>query len=128
MNKKVKVAAVTPYYRESRAQIERCLASVQLQSVKTDHFLVSDGFAQDWLDDMNVRHLRLGVGHADYGNTPRGLGALLAASEQYDAIFFWMQTIGLSQSMLLFASMRQCKGLERLLIATLCLQIEYSEE
>ena len=83
-----KCAAVTPYYQETRTQLERCLASVQLQSIKTDHFLVSDGFAQDWLDQTDVRHLRLGKGHADYGNTPRGLGALLAASEQYDAIFF----------------------------------------
>jgi len=85
---KLKCAAITPYYKETVAQLEKCLESVRSQSIKTDHFLVSDGFPQNWLDDAGVRHIRLGVGHADFGNTPRGLGALLAASEQYDVIFF----------------------------------------
>jgi hypothetical protein len=47
---------------------------------------VSDGFPQDWLDSANVRHIRLGRPHNDAGNTPRGLGALLAVSEGYDGI------------------------------------------
>ena len=47
---------------------------------------MSDGFPQDWLDSANVRHIRLGRPHNDVGNTPRGLGALLAVSEGYDGI------------------------------------------
>jgi glycosyltransferase involved in cell wall biosynthesis len=79
-------AIITPYYKEQRKILERCIESVRRQTVPADHFLVSDGFPQDWLDSANVRHLRLDRSHSDAGNTPRGLGALLAASERYDGI------------------------------------------
>jgi glycosyltransferase involved in cell wall biosynthesis len=79
-------AIVTPYYREERNVLERCIQSVRNQTVPADHFLVSDGCPQDWLDSANVRHIRLGRSHKDAGNTPRGLGALLAVSEGYDGI------------------------------------------
>ena len=79
-------AIITPYYREERNVLERCIQSVRHQTVPADHFLVSDGFPQDWLDTANVRHIRLGRSHNDAGNTPRGLGALLAVSEGYEGI------------------------------------------
>src|SRR6516165_12312027 len=79
-------AIITPYYREERNILERCIQSVRHQTVPADHFLVSDGFPQDWLDTANVRHIRLGRSHNDAGNTPRGLGALLAVSEGYEGI------------------------------------------
>jgi hypothetical protein len=50
--------------------------------------LISDGYPQDWLDSIGVRHLRLGVTHNDVGNMPRGIGALLAISEGYKGIGF----------------------------------------
>jgi len=37
---------------------------------------------------MPVRHLRLDQAHGDYGNTPRAIGAMLAASEGFDAVCF----------------------------------------
>src|SRR5262249_32964012 len=79
-------AIITPYYREEQKVLERCVQSVGQQTIAADHFLVSDGFPQDWLDGANVRHIRLGRPHNDAGNTPRGLGALLAVSEGYDGI------------------------------------------
>lgn len=81
-------AVVTPYYREERATLERCIASVKRQTVAADHILVSDGFPQDWLDEAGVIHIRLGHAHADYGNTPRGLGALLAIADRVSAVCF----------------------------------------
>lgn len=84
----MRVAVITPYYKESRSFIERCLSSVRMQTHAADHFVVSDGHPQDWLDGAGVRHLRLGREHGDYGNTPRTIGALLAVSEGYDAITF----------------------------------------
>jgi glycosyltransferase involved in cell wall biosynthesis len=81
-----KTAVVTPYYQESREVLERCIDSVRHQSSNTDHILIADGHPQDWLDSAGVRHLRLDRAHADYGNTPRGIGALLAAAEGYSAI------------------------------------------
>lgn len=85
---KLKCIAVTPYYRESRDVLERCIGSVRRQSVTCEHLLVADGHPVDWLDRTGVRHLRLDRSHGDYGNTPRGLGAMAAVAEGYDAVFF----------------------------------------
>lgn len=68
--------------------LSRCIRSVQAQSVPCDHFLIADGFPQEELNSSHVRHISLGKSHADYGNTPRGLGAQIAISEGYDAIGF----------------------------------------
>ncbi len=84
----MRVAVITPYHRESPAWIERCVASVRAQTHACTHLLVADGHAQDWIDDAGVRHLRLDRSHADYGNTPRSLGAQLMVAEQFDAIAF----------------------------------------
>lgn len=77
-----KYAIITPYYKEERRLLERCIASVRNQTIGTDHFLVADGFPQDWIDTTGVRHLKLDRSHGDGGNTPRGVGALLAVAEQ----------------------------------------------
>lgn len=79
-------AIITPYYKEERRLLERCIDSVRNQTLRTDHFLVADGFPQDWIDTAGVRHLKLDRNHADNGNTPRGVGALLAIAEGYSAI------------------------------------------
>lgn len=85
----MKVAVITPYYSEPQAWLERCIHSVKNQTHAATHFLVSDGKPQDWVDEVEgVRHIRLGVAHGDYGNTPRAIGGLLAASEGYDAVCF----------------------------------------
>jgi glycosyltransferase involved in cell wall biosynthesis len=81
-------AIVTPYFRETRDKLERCLRSVGRQTVAVDHIVVADGLAQQWIDGEPVRHLRLDMSHNDFGGTPRGLGALLAASEGYRGIGF----------------------------------------
>jgi hypothetical protein len=77
---------ITPYYKEDPATIRRCMGSVRSQTVPAEHLLVADGHPQDWIDREPVRHLRLDRAHADAGNTPRGLGALLAAQEGFTAI------------------------------------------
>lgn len=85
----MRVAVITPYYAEPKAWLDRCIQSVQSQSHAATHFLVSDGLPQEWIDDVvGVRHVRLGVSHRDYGNTPRAIGGLLAASESFDAVCF----------------------------------------
>ena len=57
-------------------------------SFPADHFLVADGFVQSWIDCAGVRHIKLDRAHGDYGNTARGLGALLAVADKYDGIGF----------------------------------------
>lgn len=89
---------VTAYYKEDRALIERCIRSVQAQTVATDHLMIADGHPQAWIDGAGVRHLKLDRPHGDYGNTPRGVGAVLAMAEGYDGFCFcdadnWLETI-----------------------------------
>jgi hypothetical protein len=77
---------ITPYYKEDPALLRRCIDSVRRQTVPTEHLLVADGHPQDWIDSEPVRHLKLDCCHRDYGNTPRGVGALLASAERHPAI------------------------------------------
>jgi Glycosyl transferase family 2 len=77
---------ITPYYKEDPALLRRCMDSVRAQTVPTEHFMVADGHPQDWIDAEPVRHLKLDRSHRDYGNTPRGIAAMLATSEGYPAI------------------------------------------
>jgi hypothetical protein len=79
-------AIITPYHKEDRRLIERAVNSVKAQTVPTDHFLVADGFPQAWVDDSGVRHLKLDREHGYGGNTPRGVGTLVAIGEEYDGI------------------------------------------
>jgi hypothetical protein len=86
MAREKRYAIITPYYREDVDVLRRCTDSVKRQSVKVDHFLIADGHPQAWLDHEPVRHLKLDRPHGDNGDTPRGLGALLAVAEEYDGI------------------------------------------
>ena len=74
---------VTPYHREPRAVLERCIRSVSAQGTAADHLLVADGHPADWIDAAPVRHLRLDREHGDNGNTPRGIGLMLGIAEGY---------------------------------------------
>lgn len=87
-NRNQQFCVITPYYKEDRALLERCLGSVRRQRARADHILVADGFAQGWLDDAGVRHIKLDRAHADFGNFARGAAALMAIAEKYDAIAF----------------------------------------
>lgn len=84
----MRIAYITPYFKEDAEVLDRCIKSVEAQTIKADHFLISDGHPQDWLATRVARHIPLGMSHGDYGNTPRGIGAQLAISEDYDAIGF----------------------------------------
>jgi hypothetical protein len=97
MSATARYAIITPYYKEDRSLLERCIDSVRKQSVPTDHFVVADGFPQDWIDNAGVRHFKLDRGHGDFGNTPRGVGALIAIGEEYSGIGLldvdnWLET------------------------------------
>lgn len=88
VRKERRIAVITAYYKEPRVMLERCLCSVRAQTIEADHIVVADGHPQDWIDKSGVRHIRLDQSHGDYGNTPRGIGSLLAIAEDYDAICF----------------------------------------
>jgi hypothetical protein len=58
------------------------------QTVPVEHLLIADGRPQSWLDTEPVRHIKLDRSHRDFGNTPRGIGGLLAISEGVDGFGF----------------------------------------
>ncbi len=83
----MRVAVVTPYYRESEAVLRQCLQSVAAQTFPVTHILVADGFPEDWVAEAAGRHIALpGQGHGDNGNLGRAIGCALAVAEGFDAI------------------------------------------
>jgi len=84
----MKVAVVTPYYKESKKTLWRCIRSVAEQTYEeVIHVLVADGYPQDWINDTTLHHIALpNVGN--YGDTPRGIGAAYAAGLGVDAVLF----------------------------------------
>jgi len=84
----MRIAIVTAYFKEDRATLERCIASVRSQALPVEHILVADGRPQDWVRDAGVRHVVLDRPHGDFGDTPRMIGLVLAMREAFDAIQF----------------------------------------
>jgi len=73
---------ITPYYKESRELLERCIDSVSQQNGDVSHILVADGFPQKWLENIrSIRHITLDKPTANWGNTPRLIGCNLAMAE-----------------------------------------------
>lgn len=82
----MRVAVVTPYFKEPLEKLKRCHDSVANQTVKTDHYLVADGFPKPEVNAWNAVHIPLPVNHNDYGDTPRLIGTASAVTKGYDAI------------------------------------------
>ena len=84
----MKVAVVTPYYKEAPDILRQCHESVGAQTHECTHIMLADGYPNPEVDDWPVEHFIFGASHADNGNTPRMVGALSAARRDYDAIAF----------------------------------------
>lgn len=82
------IAVIIPYYMEPPEWIRRAIDSVLSQGVGATPFLMAEGPVQDWIDHLPVRHIKLGKAHADYGDTPRAVGSLLALREGATAIAY----------------------------------------
>ena len=91
MPEKLRVAVVTPYYKEPAAVLQRCLQSVREQThAQWLHYWVADGFAQPEVlaGEPRVRHIVLPNAHANFGCTPRGIGAQCALADGMDLVCF----------------------------------------
>lgn len=85
----MKVAVVTPYYKEDPAVLRQCRDSVRAQSLACHHILVADGHPQSWIEnDPRTEHVMLPHSNGDNGNTPRGIGSILAESWGFDAVAY----------------------------------------
>lgn len=84
----MKVAVVTPYFDVPIEWLEKCHASVKAQTYSAEHFLVADGNPLKQALDFDAQHITLPVTHNDYGDTPRSIASLSAASQGFDAIAY----------------------------------------
>ena len=87
----LRVAVVTPYHGEPAAVLRRCMHSVRAQDhPHVVHYMVADGLPQPALlaEWPQVRHIPLPHGNANFGCTPRGIGALCALADGADVVCF----------------------------------------
>ncbi len=84
----MKVAVVTPYYKESIDYLRLCHESVVNQTVDCTHIMVADGHPNLEVERWAVRHIALPYSHGDFGDTAKAIGAVEAIGSGYDAIAF----------------------------------------
>lgn len=85
----MKVAVITPYFKEDDDVLSRCRESVSNQTYHSvTHYFVSDGFPNPLIDTWDdCIHLKV-PNHNDFGDTPRIIGAMSANTAGYDFIMF----------------------------------------
>ena len=84
----LKVAVITPYFKTPLEWLYKCHLSIQAQTYPCVHFIVADGQPYDEVDSWDAQHIKLPVNISDYGDTPRGVGSIIAMSQGYDAIAY----------------------------------------
>ena len=81
----MRVAVITPYYKESLDVLLRCRSSVFAQTYPdVRHYMLADGHPRDELRDL-MFHVEL-PRCDDYGDTPRLIGCAIADAQGADAI------------------------------------------
>lgn len=83
----MKIAVITPVYKEEKKIIERCNISVLKQNIKCDHIIVQDGDYQFNLKNLKAEIFRSSISN-DNGNTPRSIGTDYAIQNEYDYIAY----------------------------------------
>lgn len=84
----LRVAVVTPCYKEPDEWLARCIDSVAAQTYPCTQILVGDGVQRQVANSDRLLHLSLPRGVADFGDTPRAVGGLYAAGLGFDAITY----------------------------------------
>lgn len=84
----MKIAVVTPYYREDVARLVHCHRSVAGQRAPCTHIMVADGYPCAAVADWDVDHIALPRSHHDIGSTPRVIGSFHAIGLGFDGIAF----------------------------------------
>ncbi len=84
----MKVAVITPYFNTPLEWLQECHSSVKAQTHPCTHIIIADGQPLDEVDTWEVQHIKLPVNTADYGDTPRGVGSVVAISQGFDAIAY----------------------------------------
>lgn len=84
----MRVAVVTPYYREPLEKLLRCHESVMRQThPDVMHIMVADGYPrEEVLSWHRCQHISLPTSHNDVGDAPRMIGCISAAAQGFNAI------------------------------------------
>lgn len=82
----MRVAVISPFHAEAPETIQRCIDSVVDQTYPSAHILVGDGADKPDVSLRGTQLIQLPVAHGDYGDTPRLIGSVSAATQGYDAI------------------------------------------
>lgn len=102
----LKLAVVTPYWKETPETLSRCMETVRQQTVAATHYLVADGVPQSLPESPSIVHVILPENIGNSGATPRGIGAQLAFNDGFDAVAFidadnWLEPDHLEKAALL---------------------------
>jgi glycosyltransferase involved in cell wall biosynthesis len=84
----MKIAIITPYFKESLDVLEQNYKSVIDQDLNTDHYFIADGYPLDAISKWKVKHIILDKSHDDNGNTPRGVGSKKVRELNYDFLAY----------------------------------------
>ena len=84
----MRVAVITPYYKEPPDVLQRCRQSVQRQTHPCLHVMVADGAPDPAVASWAVDHVVLPRAHGDIGSTPRLIGCYHAIGLGVDAVAF----------------------------------------
>ena len=84
----IKVAVITPYFKTPLQWLRECHQSVKAQTHPCAHIIMADGSPYEEIDSWDAQHIKLPVNLTDYGDTPRGVGSIVAVSQGFDAITY----------------------------------------
>jgi glycosyltransferase involved in cell wall biosynthesis len=84
----MRIAVITPYYKEADQILEQCHRSVLAQTIACDHFLIADGFPNPIVKGWRAKCFVLPDAHGHGGNWPRVLGSISAFNQGYEAVAF----------------------------------------
>jgi glycosyltransferase involved in cell wall biosynthesis len=84
----MRIAVITPYANESYERLQRCHESVKQQTQTATHILVADGAPLPGTETWDADRLTIPGPNRDGGSLARGIGALQAMAQGYDAIAF----------------------------------------
>lgn len=82
----MKVAVVTPHYKEPSDWFQQCLDSVRDQTYPCTHIIVNDGADRGPEPSERVQVMDMSRPHGTLGNAARALGSVSAAAQEFDAI------------------------------------------
>lgn|GEM_PF-3894842 len=84
----MKVAVITPYYREPDEWVAAMLDSVAAQTHPVTHVLVGDGVRRDGLDGDGRVHMNLPQPVNDSGGTPRAAAGAWAVQNGFEMVVY----------------------------------------